>query len=317
MKKILAFAIAAGMLASCSNEDEPQLQADGVALGVSSASLETVVTKTSTTIVTDGATIGVYRLALNGYAQAYSEFYYDGTATTPAWTIRNTADNIYLNNNDATVCACTPYDVLNANPAAIELTPQVYDPDKDLSYSGLVTTVNNVENRFVFPAMIHAYAQITFAIEKDATYTGTGLVTAISMTGTEIYENAALNITTGTPAYTNGAGSVTLPFTGLNIAALASGDSPVATQSFFMIPATFNAASTMQFEFTVDGKTMRCTIAPTVTPFEDLTALAAGTNYKFTVTIKGTSLIVNSVSVTDWIDETILNPLEPNPVQID
>lgn len=316
MKRILAFAVAAGMLASCSNEDEPQLQTDGVALGVSSASLESVVTKATTDLVADGATIGVFRLAAGGYDQQNNvEFYY--VAATPAWNIRNTANNIYLNNNNATVCAYTPYDVLNVNPAAIELTPQVYDPDKDLSYSGLVTTVNNVDNRVDFPAMTHAYAQITFAIEKDATYTGTGLVTAISMTGTEIYENAALNITTGTPAYTNGAGSVTLPFTGLNIAALASGDSPVATQSFFMIPATFNATSTMQFEFTVDGKTMRCTIAPTMAPFEDLTALAAGTNYKFTVTIKGTSLIVNSVSVTNWIDETIVNPLEPDPVQID
>ncbi len=313
MKKILAFAIAAGMLASCSNEDEPQLQADGVALGVSSASLETVVTKTSTTIVTDGATIGVYRLALNGYAQTHAEFYYDATATTPAWTIRNTADNIYLNNNDATVCACAPYISTNTNPAALPITTQIYSAAQDLSYSSLLTA-NNASNTVSFPDMTHAYAVITLALEKDETYTGAGLVTSIGMKGTDIYQEATLDITSATPAYTNGVSNTTLTFAGLSLTALAEGTIPATSQSFLVIPVATLTASAMKFDFTIDSKAMQCEIIPTLAPFADLTELRPGYNYKVTVIINGTALKVTSVSITDWNDQTVTNPLKPSPL---
>lgn len=312
MKKILAFAIAAGMLASCSNEDEAQPQAEGVALGVSSASLESVITKATTDLVTDGATIGVYRLPLNGYAQSYAEFYYN--ASSPAWTIRNTADNIYLNNLDATVCGITPYISAQTDPASIDLIPQVYSVDGDISFSSQLTA-NNTGNIVSFDGMNHAFSQITFVIEKDATYTGAGLITQISMSGAEIFQGTVLDITSATPAYTNGSNSSSTPlvFSGLSLTALAHEATPAASQGFLVVPVAALTASNMNFSFLVDGKTMSCTVTPTLAPFEGFTALERGHNYKFTVTIKGTALQVTSVSIIDWTDDEITTPLEPTP----
>lgn len=309
MKKILAFAVILGaMLSGCSNNDDDPQNDKGTAFGIASASLESVITKSSTPLTTDGATLGVYRLALNGYAAASNvEYYYDASLATPAWVIRNTSSMIYLNNNQATVCAYNPYHAAFTDPAAIPVAPVAYSTENDLTVSGHVT-VNNANNQAGFTDMQHVFSSITFTISKDETYSGTGAVSNIKIGSSQTLTGATLDVTVSPYTLSSPVqGEVSIV---QSIASITTG-TPVDTRILMVPVSTLDQAMTLIF--TVDGVDLETTITPGGANFTDFTALTAGTNYKIGVMIKGTGLVVSSVSITDWTDQPVVTPLEPEP----
>ncbi len=329
MKKNLVYISAVcTLLCSCSNTDTPVVNPDNgpkTALAVSSTSMDAFATRSVTELTTDGAVIGMFLKddATNGYvAAANSNVQYVYTAaSTPKW---GSSTPIYLNNKDAQVCAYYPYDTNVADPAAVALTSQenLLDGTKDLSYSIYnAGTLNNANNEIAL-TMNHAYAKITFSITRDQSYASTCAITHITLEdGTnpdsKLIKSSFLNITDGTYAAV-GADPATEAITGavgFDVDATTAIYDGIATTptpedvSVLMVPVAALDDAT-KISFTVDGNVMSTTLN-TSDASGVLKALAAGTNYKINVTIKGKGLQVTKVDITDWVDTPVTGTIEP------
>ncbi|MCI1682875.1 MAG: fimbrillin family protein [Bacteroides sp.] len=329
MKKSLVLALfAGGLLASCSNNEEVSSpDSSGTALGVKTASVSTIITRASTELNADASTIGVYRLAVNTYAAVGPvSFTYDGTNSV--WNYTNgVSDYIYLNNSNASVCAVSPYTASVTDPSAIVLTSQADAADKDLVYSGVVSTVNKTTATATFADMEHAYSKITFSITKDETYgtdntpTDPGVISQIALSGAELNNTASLSISGAASAVPDGVYSsqvsgspVAASGLSLTMPLQADVDASTATpveQSFLMVPVDALTAAPITVTFTIDGNDYTASVTPGATPFDTFTSLTAGTNYQFNVLLsKGTALQITSVTVVDWVDQAS-GDLEP------
>ncbi len=326
-KELIYLSAACAFLCSCSNDDNGVATKDnGVmkALAVSSASMDAFATRAGsvTELATEGAAIGMFLKddPTNGYVAAdNSNIQYVYTAAnTPKWGGATPADVIYLNNNDAQVCAYYPYDAAVTDPAAVALTSQenLVDGSKDLCYSYYNTANLNNANNQIALTMQHAYSKITFSITRDESYASTCAVTNIKIedatnADSKIIPSATLDII-GDQLYTlSTAGAVDCPLT--DTTPVYDGITDVATPeeaSLLMVPVAALDAST-KISFTVDGNVMSTTLDTSDTT-GILKALAAGTNYKINVTIKGRGLQVTKVDIVDWLDnEDLTDPLEP------
>lgn len=312
MKKVLLFAAMIAVLASCKKENITPNKTDGskTPLAISSASLAKIVTK-SGTVITTGGKIGVFQTTTtDGYAAA-TNVEYDYNAGTSKWEVLLPANEIYLNNKDAAVCAYYPYDAAVTNATNIALTSQLFDPAKDLCFAPLTTVKNTAPT--VNWTMNHAYSQLTFKIKKDASYTGVGLISAIAIKnpGTILAVNT-LDITNG--AY--GAGTAGDVSYDPGIATMSTYDPTDATtiaattytNHVLMVPVTTAMATDVTLSFTIDGIVHTATV-----PVASLSQLVPGTNYSITVVLLGAKLVVSSVTVTDWIPADITDPVYPQP----
>lgn len=314
MKKNYIFAaIAIALLTGCSNEDEPQTGTEGeVALSVASASVQAMTTKgaydTGGILTTDG-NIGVSVISGTGYSTVNDynvQYSYDNIESE--W--KPAGASIYLNNNAATLLAIAPF-TSGVDYLAASLTAQIYDEAKDLCVSrGPVTAVNSVPA--VDFIMDHVYARLSFTINKDVTYSGTGAITNIAIENADaIFATAAADLTViPDPAITFGTAgpvqynpAITEMTTGI----------PVPS-SMLMIPsATANFLTATTVRFTVDGIDLTASLPVAAPAAGGINELIRGTNYLINVSIKGTALIVNSVTVTNWIPETVANDVVPVP----
>jgi hypothetical protein len=278
---------------------------DGTPLSIASVSTEaeTAVTASgsfsavlrSTTATLESGSIGVYRVSTTDYAaQSNVKYTYSSgwSSTSP----------IYLYSATASVCAYYPYSAtieddpttsgtVEANgPTAIPLTSQLYSSASDLSYATSVTTPTNATSSpSVSFAMVHAYTKMTFTINHDASYSGTCAVSGIKIANAGIRSSNTLDISTGTYGATATDGSVTV---NPEITSITSGNS--ATATVLMVPTISGTTSetlsgNMTFLFTVDGNTMAATL-PVST--NNLTSLAAGSNYQITANISGSGFSV-------------------------
>lgn len=322
MKKNLIYISAVcALLCSCSNTDNPADNKDnGItkALSVSSTSMDAFATRAATELTTDGAAIGMFLKddAGSGYVAADNSNvkYVYTAANTPKWGGATTADVIYLNNNNAQVCAYYPYDATVTDATAVALLSQenLLDGSKDLSYSIYnAGTLNNTNNEIAL-TMNHAYAKITFSITRDQSYAGTCAITNVKLEDvtnpdSKIIASSTLNITDGTySSPTFGAVNISVDAT----TAVFDGIATPEDVSVLMVPVAALDDLT-KISFTVDSNLMSTTL-DTSAATGTLKALAAGTNYKINVTIKGKGLQITTVSITDWVDDTsVATPLEP------
>lgn len=311
MRKLFSMAVVACMiLASCTKEDLSPNNTNGTTLlGVSTASVSAVATRNSSNLLTNGSQIGVSLIAdaANGYSDL-KNVEYDYSTTSPAgWAPASTnTKNIYLNNLPATVCAYYPLGAAGINSStdqtSVTLTSQKYDAAQDLCYAVKQKAPTNSAPSVSF-AMNRAYAEITFSITKDATYTGIGLIDKITISNTTARSTNTLDITTGTYGSSIPAsGSV---FYNPGITAITPGTP--ATSTVLMVPTVLSG--TITFSFVVDGKTMSTTLDASA---NNLSALVFGNNYKANVTLKGTQLVVSSVTTQDWTDQAVTNGMVIN-----
>lgn len=325
MKKNLLYVSAVcTLLCSCSNNDNPVNTDNGSlkALAVASASMDAFATRAVTELTTDGAGIGMFLKddATNGYAAQANVQYVYTAANTPKWGGATALDAIYLNNNDAQVCAYYPYDVAVTDASAVALTSQenLIDGSKDLSYSIYnIAALNNTANEIAL-TMNHAYSKITFSITRDESYTSACEITNVkiedaTVADSKIISSSSLNITDATYNATPTLGAVTFAVDANTAVYDGIADATTPTPedvSVLMVPVAALDDAT-KISFTVDGNVMSTTL-DTSAATGVLKALAAGTNYKINVTIKGKGLQITQVDITDWVDNTDLStPLEP------
>lgn len=276
MRKILFIGLIFSLLCSCSNLDytEGGDGEFGTPLSVTSASI--LMTRGTSTTLTNGS-IGVFRLAANGYT-AQNNVRYDYNSTTGAW-VKNSND-IYLGNNAATICAYSPIGAAGvtatADPTKITLTSQKYDVAQDLCYARNVTGVTNALPNVSFD-MLRAYAKMTFNITHPAsTYSGAGVVTQIGIANAGLNSTGTLNVTNGT----YGAGTTGTVSFNPSIPAIAVGQT--VSTSVMLVPVTTAMSGNLTFTFTVDGAVKTMTLDALS---NNLATLLPGNDYQVNVTL--------------------------------
>lgn len=291
MKKVFIFVAAiTAVLASCSQEDSLQ-SSDTQALGVSSASMSANVTTKADDQVLSSGSIGVYRTldADKAYVAQLSEYTYAASN----WT---STEPIYLNNNDAKICAFYPYSYVTPadfDPTLVTLIAQKHDDAKDLVYAANAQ-YNNINRTAAF-TMAHAYSKISFTLNKDVTYTGVCAILSLSLSNAGLIQSNTINITNGVYG-TGTTGTITYN------PAISSMETGTPQSTALLLPPTVTDMSdNVILTVVVDGSSLAVNIP--ASSFSN--KFTAGNNYQVALTIKGSSISINSVKITDWNDTTV------------
>jgi hypothetical protein len=300
MKKSLFIVLAfAALLSSCANdeigrpvtpEDTPVLlKISDASLSLSVSNLRADPTKTLTT-ATDKIGLflsGTNYTALNNVMYTYGSPW---TTTTP----------VYLTKSNASICAYYPYDAAittSTLPTTI-LTPKVYAAASDICYQSSQTASSSASSLSF--TMVRAFSRIQLTISKAASYPGTGNITSITIAATGLATQNTLNMTSGTygTATTGGSYNDAAP-------AIANLTSAV-TKDYLMVPSTLTSDITLTF--VIDTQTLTGSIS------KDLlsSALASGKQYQINVNITGSSLVINSVSTTNWTAVSVTGTVTPS-----
>jgi len=298
INKLFLFATALTViLTSCSKEDLILSEdTQNAAFGISSAVMDASVTTKAATTLSSGS-IGVYRSdnAGSGYVAQLSEFTY-----TTSW---GTITPIYLNNNAAQICAYYPFAYVSGtvDPSAISIIAQKQDDAKELVYA-VNANYSNTNKTATF-AMVQAYSKITFTINKDVSYTGTGAITSLSLSNAALIQSNTINITNGT----YGTGTVATATYNPAIASLTTG---TPTLTALLLPPTITGTDmtgNVNLSITIDGTELSVPI--TASSFTG--KFIAGNNYQVALVIKGTSLVVSSVTIAGWNDTPVTGTWYP------
>jgi len=294
------FALCACLLFGCCTSDKDiGMAADLKALDIRSAS----VTCTTRGVYDSGGTlgsgsIGVYAIG-TGYTSANVQYNYGNSA----WAVQTAGQTIYLSANAATLFAYGPYSS-TFNRTSQTLTAAPYDETKDLC-TATVSGKSNTAATVSF-TLAHAYARLSFVINKDNSYSGTCAVGDISISGPAIYTTAVEDFSTSTLS------GKTVGKVEFNPAISSMTIGTPITQSLLLIPAStgeFTSATTVKF--TVDDVVLTATIpvaAPSASSDSGINELKSGTNYTVNVCIKGTQLSVGSVQIKSW--NSVTDPID-------
>jgi hypothetical protein len=287
----------------CVDETASQ-QGDGTPLAIAGASMEVDADQTvnaatlrSASVLTSDDHIGVFLESSTAYA-AKANVEYSYSTTAPAgWSFTSTTSAttpIYLYSSDASVCAYYPYSTSTTDAAAVPLTSQLYSEAADLYYCPN-RTVSSTSPSVTF-TMTHAYAKMTFNITRDASYEGTGSISKIMIENADIVARNTLNISNSTYSAPTESGLVSVSPSSVTLPASGSGSSTIEV---LMAPTITTLTGNVVFSFVVDGETI---VAALPAGTNNLSSLTAANNYVVTAMIKGKSLVITHVAVTDWTD---------------
>lgn len=216
-----------------------------------------------------------------------------GMATIPIFI--QPAGDITVSNGSAATDDMNKVDAITI-PAANESDFMYYEP-------GAARAIVNNRAHSATLTMQHALAQVSFRVIKASNYPGTG-----SFTGYEIFDTGATNLvitgaTSSTMSIVDGSLNIDTPTKGSiarNIIGYNLGTeltmATIVSNLVFPIPAI--AAGELSARFHIDGHDYTA-ILPVTTGTSD--AWMAGKNYLYSVTLSGTGIEINAVSITDWI----------------
>lgn len=306
MKKLLLIAAIAvvTLFTSCDKEETAVLEnkvptALNIRPDIAGASVST---RASISAFPNGAAIGLFVTdgSLGGNYNGISDnANVRSTFNGSVWT---QSPAVYLSSANATVYAYYPYSSSNTNGTAI---PVEHASQVDYLYGTHSTgqSAVNSSNPNVNLTMHHALTLLQFKMNRS-NYTGAGVVTKIEIANasgkTCIFSSGTLNITTGTIAKTTGQNrSASLENTsGLYTIPSFSSDTESPNLRLMLLPvASTPAAGDIQMFFTIDGKVYTWNVPAT-------TAWNSGTKNTYTITLTGTNLIVDNVTITDWTNGT-------------
>ena len=280
IKNILLSAIAI-LSTSCDNN----LDIDENHNSYNHLSISTITTHNSTkTLIEDdylpnGSEIGV--TVLNTEGTAYDNMDYqnirfeaESTGATQKWQGDAT---IYLSATEGYCYGYYPYS-LTAN----DITQIPVSTASQTDYLYATPKQVDINNKNVNLNMKHALSAIRLAL-KRGTYTGTGKITAVSVTSSGLGTTGTLNATTG---------KVTTNGTGTAIAVTTSIDLTTTEQNADIIVVPTGNEATLTLTATIDGKDY-------TTPASAMT-IEQGKCYTYTVTINAGELALSGVKVGDW-----------------
>ena len=281
------------VMSGCGNDMPGSQRGDGmVAVGVSdvlSAGTDIAISRASSSIITDGAKMGVFRMAGSGYdAQDNVEFTY--SSSTGKWA--NTSDPILVGIQATALCAYYPFNSATFNGTTASLKAQKYEPGKDLSYAiNSETPVNNANPDATF-AMKHAYARIKMSISRHSNYTGNCVVSTVNIKdGTDFFVDRTLDIKTDSygGSATNGGWTYEL-----NTGNIGAGETNSA-YDVLVPPQPVNSGLTITLN--IDGADRPVTV-PALSFSSNLNA---GSQYSISLVITDTEVNLNGkVDVADW-----------------
>lgn len=210
------------------------------------------------------------------------------SAFTTAW---NQATPVFLSSQPATVYAYYPYNASVTDGSAISID---HTSQTDFMYASGVPNISNRHPNAVV-TMNHGLSLVQFNFIKDPTYTGAGSLTGISIAnkagGSALISNGTLNLTDGTITKGSGKDPVTKA---TNLPQTIGTGTPATYPKMLVVPtAATAAAGDIVISFTVDGQVYTWNV-PAATAWEK------GKVNTYTVTIKGTTLAVSSVTITPW-----------------
>lgn len=247
--------------------------------------------------VTQGS-LGIFRSKGTGYASTLDNVKYTYTGADKGWQPATAADTLFLNGDDADVCAYYPYnsDTEYTDKTAIGLTSGKYtgtasthDP-MDLCYATDRTLSGS--NRATTFELKHAMALLELKITKDADYKGDCRITSVSILNPELITGSTINITDGT--YTTRTKDGVLTYNpGTNADGILIGNAASVTAAL-LIP--FNpTADGVLIAFAVNGVPVEAVI-----PNDKMPEVEAGHRYSVNVTMKATSMQVTGVDMLPW-----------------
>lgn len=311
-------ALAAMMLASCSNEDEVTTTPAGKSeLGVSAVITGAVVTRGLTDAFATDNTIGVFIDNQTGGEIDYTPATATYTYGTTTWATP-VSGKIYLTNEIATVYAFYPRGIAGD----VDFTAKTLKVDvdsiqnfsatsqKDYMYA---TTRAGAEGSYTYPLAVasnavdnnnvdlffhHVLSELSFIVNKDTSYTGAGLLTSVRLT-----KSAGFLAGSGTGLLSLDDGVISglkttydLVFTGSTTINAAAGTTVLVRG----LTAPIAATAGINLTLTIDGKEMTVDL-PSDAPAD---AWLQGKNYTYTINVQGTELSVPSVAITAWNDIT-------------
>lgn len=255
------------------------------------------------TVTTDGAAIGVFQLAFNGYMPSYN-CPYTYSAADGGWT---TATPLFVDMRKAKIVGVYDPHNVGAFPASntgtvssTKLTAQAYDETKVRYFDNSHNTEVNCFVPSVAFTMKPVYSRIQLSIQRHAAnYIGNCAITSVNLkSGTAFYSDNALDVSTGSLQGSATAGGWTY---NPSIASIAAGGTNTAYD--VLVPPQA-VTSGLTVTLTVDGTVRAITI-----PASKFTsnALAAGQQYTIELLMIDTGVSFASVSKTD-MGATPANP---------
>lgn len=317
-KELLFTALASVLMAGCSSNEGSTSLGSTNELNVSATTLGgSIASRSLVSAFNSGDQIGIF---INGTGYTSLVATYTKAAEDPWISPASAANKIYLSEQAETVYGFYPASATatldNAGTSTIAATVAASDlfnatGQADYMYAtgastdGGVTfppvTVSNLTGANSATLVFHhALSKLSFVINRASTYSGTGTVTDIKLTSTDASNlfstgTGTMKVSDGTLAL--GSTAADIEYTGtVTSNAYSSTASTTATAVQLVSPKSTTAGITLYL--TVDGKVMSTTLPSTAT------AWAAGKNYIYTITVNGTELIVQSVSINAWTDST-------------
>lgn len=294
---IFSAAIAACVLSvsSCSNDnaitpevelgDQPTLLSVATSIDVTSRS----VTDRPIDAFSSGDEIGLY-VSSGGVNTPYNSIAANKNVKSTFTTAWAQATPVYLSSAIATIYAYYPWNASATDGAAVDID---HTSQTDYMYATPVTNINNRQPRAAI-TMNHALSLVQFNFEKE-NYTGVGSLTAITIanktSGSALISTGKLNLANG--VITKGVSKE--PVTRATNLPQTIGIWNESTFPKMLVIPTSSTTSVgdIVISFTVDGQTYNWNV-PTGTAWEQ------GKKNTYTVTIKGTGLVVSPVTITPW-----------------
>lgn len=194
-----------------------------------------------------------------------------------------TTTPVYLGSDNANIYAYHPYNsTADLNVAAVPVAVGNTDYLFGKAEENEAIFVANNQKTTASIKMKHAMSQIIWNFTKEATYTGAAQITSISLS--KLNTVGTLNIKTGAITATENNNAHPL---NVNLTAPTS-------KNLMIFPTTYEA-NALSMTFVIDGKEMTSTFANGV-------AFAQGMKHNINVTLKGTGIVIDSVTVEPWGD---------------
>ena len=205
-------------------------------------------------------------------------------------TVWSQEPKVYLSNAQATIYAYYPYSAGTDDGTAV---PVDHTSQTDYMYATKVTGISNRQATAAL-TMNHALSLVQFNLKKQ-NYTGPGQLTAIKIAnkagGSALISQGTLNIQTGTIAKGASKEAVTKA---TNLPQTIGTWSESTYPKMLVIPTSATAATgDIVISFTVDGLVYNWNV-PSGTAWEQ------GKKNTYTVTLKGTELVVSPVTIEPW-----------------
>lgn len=289
-KDLFMYACCLALLTACERNTTPESErGDSVPLSVSGLTLsEEASSRVAAGVVaSDGAAIGVFRLAFSGYMPEHNRAY-TYSAADGGW---GSDAPLFVDSRQAKIAGVYDPDNVGAFPASntstvssTKLTAQTYDDTQVWYFDNSHTAVTCFASSVAFK-MQPVYSRITLQIERDASYLSDCKITEVTLSsGGVFFNNLPFDIASGAlqgsatayngtdkPLLTKADGFLTIP----------SGTTTAQEIDLLLPPQAIQSAGLL-LSIKVDGQVRSVTI-----PYASLPKLASAMQYTVPLKIVG------------------------------